>query len=497
MPTRRLLLPTADEVTLIAAGAVLMLIQYVAARELSSTLFSTELVVIGASLVTLLGPSLGYALSGRRRSPGWLAGWGAAALCIQLALPVAARALVGALCDARGTSLAAALLIGAGLVLLCGFYATLLPLRAGRLALPRLYLCELAGALLALLLIRCCPWWQLVLCAYYGLAAAAVQLLLRRTALTLGVTGLALAAVFSYPRLDAEAARLYYRRCRGHASPTVVAVTYSPYQRIDVVQEPPPDAGAAPARTLYLDGVAHFQSGELTLFPRLLAELPGSLLPARGPALVVGSGSFSAAGHLHRLGYQVTVVELDESVAQLGFQFFAAAHKLRAGQVRLVIDDARRFLARTRERYQLVVLDVPAPYHLQTALLHTASFYRQVAAHLLPGGVVALSLCDDLAGPLGSSIAAAAAQAFAELAVVESESLGLDVLYASGSGALPFSIEAAAKVLSEYDALGGSLYGDEATRLTVRPTEPLSESNLTSVLTLARQSLPLPRAQAD
>lgn len=480
---------------LTAAGAVLMLIQYVAARELSSTLFSTELVVIGASVVTLLGPSVGYALSGRLRSARLLHALGAVALLLQLALPVSARALVGALCGPAGSSAWAVALLAAELVLLCGFYATLLPLRAAAVALPRLYACELAGALLALLLIRCCPSWRLVLWVYYGLAALAAHFLLRRRGLTLVVAALALAAGAGYPRLDARAARLFYSRCRGHKSPQLVEVAYSPYQRIDVVQDAPPDAAKPPSRSLYLDGVAHFQSGELTLFSRLLAQLPGGLLPSRGPALVVGSGSFSTAGHLHRLGYEVTVVELDEQVAQLGFRDFADVHRLQAGQVRLVIDDARRFLSRHRDLYQLIVLDVPAPYHVQTALLHTTAFYQQVAAHLAAGGVVALSLCDELAGPVGSSIAAAAASAFDELQVVESESMGLAVLYASARGPLPFAVDATAAALGEQDPLGGQVYGDQATRLSVRGSEPLSENNLAGVLTLARQVLPLPSAE--
>ena len=144
---------------------------------------------------------------------------------------------------------------------------------------------------------------------------------------------------------------------------------------------------------------------------------------------------------------------------------------------------------------QLIVLDVPAPYHVQTALLHTLSFYELVAAHLAAGGVVALSLCDELTGPVGSSIAAAAARAFDELQVVESESMGLAVLYASARGPLPFTVDATAAALGEQDPLGGHVYGDQAARLEVRGAAPLSENNLAGVLTLARQVLPLSRAE--
>jgi spermidine synthase len=65
-------------------------------------------------------------------------------------------------------------------------------------------------------------------------------------------------------------------------------------------------------------------------------------------------------------------------------------------RTRLIVDDARRFLRRRGARYGLIVLDLPAPFTLQTALLHTDAFYRLVRARLAPGGVVAASLSGHL-----------------------------------------------------------------------------------------------------
>jgi hypothetical protein len=103
--------------------------------------------------------------------------------------------------------------------------------------------------------------------------------------------------------------------------------------------------------------------------------------------------------------------------------------------------------------------------------------------------VAALSLCDDLDGPVGSSIAASAARAFDELRVVASESLGFGVLYATASGPLPFSIAAVTAAMEAADPLGGRLYGDAATRLLARTAEPLSEDHLTGVLMLGQRAL--------
>lgn len=62
-----------------AAGASIFPTQYVAVREIGLTLFSTELVLLGAALLTLAGPSVAYGLAHRLENRtiavwAWLAG---------------------------------------------------------------------------------------------------------------------------------------------------------------------------------------------------------------------------------------------------------------------------------------------------------------------------------------------------------------------------------------------------------------------------------------
>src|SRR6516165_2646841 len=89
-----------DHLLLGAAGASGLLAQYVAVREIGSTFLSTELVLLVATVVTLAGPSLAYALA-HKIPDRVVALWGGLSLAALLALPVGLRALVGAL-SARG-----------------------------------------------------------------------------------------------------------------------------------------------------------------------------------------------------------------------------------------------------------------------------------------------------------------------------------------------------------------------------------------------------------
>ena len=218
------------------------------------------------------------------------------------------------------------------------------------------------------------------------------------------------------------------------------------------------------------------------------AAVPGALHRGRGPALVIGSGSYSSAAALRHQGYRVTVVELDEAVARLGWEHFASVHRLAPGDVTLVVDDGRRFLARDSHRYDVIVLDVPAPFHLQTALLHTPDFYRLVAGHLGPGGVAALSLCGAPGTPIADAIAASALASFGEVMVLEPESVGLGLLYAGAR--LPFSPAEAEASLAAHDPQGGTLHEDATVRQGLAAVAPLRTAHLAGVLALARLTLP-------
>jgi predicted membrane-bound spermidine synthase len=315
-----------DRLLLAAAGAALLLTQYVATREIGSTFFSTELTALAAVLVTMIGPSVGYALAART-SPAFLAVWGIVSVAAHVALPVGLRALVGALAARGFEAWALAVTVIGGSLLLTSFYAVFLPRCAREPAtLGALYAAELAGALAALALIALSPSWRVTLAAYWAIAVVVVHLGVRRLAVTAAAAVLVTAMLVLYPRLDAAAARVFLRGYHGHEDPRMVATAYSPYQRIDVVDD-------ADGRSLYLDGVPFYRGGDLDAFNVFLADVPGSLRPV-GRALVVGSGSFSSAAFLARRGWDVTVVELDGEVARLGFRHFAHRHRLADGAVR-------------------------------------------------------------------------------------------------------------------------------------------------------------------
>lgn len=470
-----------DRLLLSAAGAAILLTHIITVREMGSTFFSTEIVLIIATITALVGPSVGYWLAPRISEKVFTV-WGIASTAAVILLPFGLRFIVGEFSahGYEGRVLCGVVLFGAFFFI--PFFAVFLPrLVREPTSLGVLYATELAGALVGLALFLS-PSWRVLVNIHWLVAVLVIHLGLRRWAITVPTAAAAIACVIFYPALDAGATRIYMTGYYEHEHPQVVATEYSPYQRIDVIDDGVL-ADLRPARSLYLDGVPFYRAGDLDAFNVALAQIPGSLIEP-GRALVIGSGSFSSAAHLSRQGHQVTVVELDGAVARLGFQWFKQFHNLNKGDIQLVIDDGRRFLHRTPpQSFDLIVLDVPAPYHVRTALLHTPSFYALVKSRLRPGGVAALSLCGSLNREVGGSIARSAASVFNDIIVVRSGSVGLGVAYAAET--LPFSPAAVEVAVGMHDPEKSTIYDNAETRRRIATRKPLDEARLLPVLHLA------------
>jgi hypothetical protein len=89
-------------------------------------------------------------------------------------------------------------------------------------------------------------------------------------------------------------------------------------------------------------------------------------------------------------GIETTSVELVPGVKDVfGFYHADAAQCLANPKGRVVIDDGRRFLKRTRQRFDVIVLDPPPPPEAAgSSLLYSTEFYALARRHLKPGGIL-------------------------------------------------------------------------------------------------------------
>jgi spermidine synthase len=87
---------------------------------------------------------------------------------------------------------------------------------------------------------------------------------------------------------------------------------------------------------------------------------------------------------------ETTAVELVPSVKNsFGYYHADAAQVRRNPKGRIVIDDGRRYLKRTRDKFDVIVIDPPPPVSAAgSSLLYSEEFYGEAKQHLNPDGIL-------------------------------------------------------------------------------------------------------------
>jgi spermidine synthase len=154
-------------------------------------------------------------------------------------------------------------------------------------------------------------------------------------------------------------------------------------------------AGEGLAKKLLVNGVG---MTHLTPITKMMAHLPLASLeaaPRRGLTICLGMGTSFRS--LTSWGISSTAVELVPSVAEaLGYFHPDAPRLLRSPLNRVLIDDGRRFLERSGDDFDVIVVDPPPPVEAAgSSLLYSVEFCdlvrrrlgsRGILQHWIPGG---------------------------------------------------------------------------------------------------------------
>ena len=128
----------------------------------------------------------------------------------------------------------------------------------------------------------------------------------------------------------------------------------------------------------------------LTPITKMMAHLPLSIRKKKPEsALIIALGMGTTLRSAASWGIDVKCVELVPSVVKaLPYFFEDASSIISQPNVEVIIDDGRRFLKRTRNKYDVIIIDPPPPIEAaSTSLLYSREFYKIIAEHLKKDGI--------------------------------------------------------------------------------------------------------------
>lgn len=220
------------------------------------------------------------------------------------------------------------------------------------------------------------------------LAIAAVLLLtlrpgraLRLPAVSLALLGIVAAAILVPRGFDKD----FFPSYEAPAKYPVRAMRSNGANTTFVVESPE-------GNTLYFD--SYPMSGTQPAgqqYMRLMAHMPLLTHPQPRRALLIcfGVGNTAAAIAAHESIERIDVVDLNDKVFETAGEFAQTnGDVIKDRRVRLIHDDGRRYLARTRETYDLVTSEPPPPRAAGVYRLYSVEYYRAILNHLSPQGLM-------------------------------------------------------------------------------------------------------------
>jgi len=143
-------------------------------------------------------------------------------------------------------------------------------------------------------------------------------------------------------------------------------------------------------KRLYVNGIAMTDLDPTT---KVMAHLPLTLL-SHSPksALDICFGMGTTYRSLLSWNIQTTAVELVPGVFKSFDYFFDDVDRLRKlSNGHMVVDDGRRFLKRTNQKFDVITIDPPPPIEAAgSSLLYSAEFLEIIKQHLTEGGILQL-----------------------------------------------------------------------------------------------------------
>ena len=185
-----------------------------------------------------------------------------------------------------------------------------------------------------------------------------------------------------------------------HAITRTIFSLRTPFQLMEIIET------ASYGKCLVLDGRIQSSVTDDFIYHETLVHPALILHPRPETALIIGGGEGATLREVLRYGSikKAVMVDIDQAVVAACREHLPEMHRNAFADPRTELrhEDARGYLQRTSERFDVAIIDLTEPLEAGPAcLLFTREFYALVADRLTPSGVIALQAGMTKIGELG------------------------------------------------------------------------------------------------
>ncbi len=171
-----------------------------------------------------------------------------------------------------------------------------------------------------------------------------------------------------------------------HSLKEIIYTEQSPYQRIEIIHF------GNLGRCLLLDGKMQSSEVDEFIYHEALVHPVMLLSESVNRVLIAGGGEGATLREVLKYPVnEVVMVELDESVIKIAKQYLPewSNGAFDDPRVKLIIDDARSYIEKTKNYFDVIIIDLPEPAEGGPAyLLYTMEFYEKVKEALTEKGMM-------------------------------------------------------------------------------------------------------------
>lgn len=492
------------KIIIFIAGFNLILLQYLIVREYANIISANELSILFVGAAYFIGFSVGYILS-NKISFSVLKLIGFVTFILHMIVFASIKFIASYLVVKGFSYEALLLLLFISSFLTSSFYSIFLPKiiqLKGAGELPTFYSIELIGAAIGIIFfILVVIFSQWLLLPVYFLLFLILYFILYsqdKWRYPLLLTGIYLIGIFLIHQTEIGAAGTKdYYQAQGYSNPKLLFSKNSFYHSVDVLETYYDKFQTIKqSKISFLNGQKYFdynypfpgiQNDETSLseFTYFLANLPAHYKFQRDGkkqrVLILGGGSLYSINRVAQYSSKTTVVEIDPAVIESSKQCWSEINKYnQLKNYEIIIDDAKKYLKASDEKFDLIIMDISAPYYLGSALLHNKEFFELIKSKLKPGGIFSEST-QGRPNPLFPSgtplkILKAIHEVFPNYFVIDCKSYPRGKRgFVMASEKIPISFNQVVNLLMQDGKLAGaSLYGNKDQKINLSDVKPFS-----------------------